>query len=72
MPTGVSTTRATPSSPTSSRPRFSPLEVDVALLPVNGRDSSAGGALGIVGNMNAVEAVELALAVDATWLVAYH
>jgi L-ascorbate metabolism protein UlaG (beta-lactamase superfamily) len=47
------------------------LNVDVALLPVNGRDA-AREALGFVGNMNAVEAVELALAVRATRLVAYH
>ena len=49
-----------------------PLEVDVSHpLPVNGRDP-AQEALGIVGNMNAVEVAELALAVDATRLVAYH
>jgi len=47
------------------------LAVDVALLPVNGRDA-AREALGFVGNMNAVEAVELALAVRSTTLVAYH
>jgi L-ascorbate 6-phosphate lactonase len=48
-----------------------PLGVDVALLPVNGRDA-AREAEGIVGNMNAVEAVELALALPASRLVAYH
>jgi L-ascorbate metabolism protein UlaG (beta-lactamase superfamily) len=47
------------------------LGVDVALLPVNGRDA-AREAQGIVGNMNAVEAVELALAIGATRVVAYH
>jgi L-ascorbate metabolism protein UlaG (beta-lactamase superfamily) len=47
------------------------LDVDVALLPVNGRDA-AREARGFVGNMNAGEAVELALAVGATRLVAYH
>jgi hypothetical protein len=35
--------------------------VDVALLPINGRDSEREGR-GIVGNMDAREAVELALA----------
>lgn len=48
-----------------------PLGVDVALLPINGRDA-AREARGIVGNMNAAEAVELALAVGATRLVPYH
>ena len=48
-----------------------PLRVDVALLPVNGRDA-AREALGFVGNMNAVEAVELSLALQASRLVAYH
>ena len=47
------------------------LDVDVALLPVNGRDA-AREALGFVGNMNAVEAVELALALRASRLIAYH
>jgi L-ascorbate metabolism protein UlaG (beta-lactamase superfamily) len=44
---------------------------DVALLPVNGRDA-AREAQGIVGNMNAVEAVDLALAIGAARLVPYH
>ena len=48
-----------------------PLDIDVALLPVNGRDEERE-ARGIVGNMNAHEAVELALAVGATRLVPYH
>ena len=38
-----------------------PLGVEVALLPINGRDEERE-ARGIVGNMDAVEAVELALA----------
>jgi L-ascorbate metabolism protein UlaG (beta-lactamase superfamily) len=45
--------------------------IDVALLPINGRDAVREGR-GIVGNMDAAEAVELALAVGATRLVAYH
>ena len=48
-----------------------PLGVDVALLPVNGRDEERE-ARGIVGNMDAREAVELALAVGATLLVPIH
>ena len=36
-------------------------DVDVALLPINGRDAERE-ARGIVGNMDAAEAVELALA----------
>jgi L-ascorbate metabolism protein UlaG (beta-lactamase superfamily) len=47
------------------------LDVDVALLPINGRDPGRE-ARGIVGNMDAAEAVELALAVGATTLVPYH
>ena len=47
------------------------LDVDVALLPINGRDAERE-ARGIVGNMDAAEAVELALAVGARTLVPYH
>ncbi len=47
------------------------LDVAVALLPINGRDAERE-ALGIVGNMDAAEAVELALAVGANVLVPYH
>lgn len=47
------------------------LDVDVALLPINGRDAERE-ARGIVGNMDAREAVELALGVRATTLVPYH
>jgi L-ascorbate metabolism protein UlaG (beta-lactamase superfamily) len=50
---------------------LSRLEIDVALLPINGRDA-AREAQGIVGNMDAAEAVELALAVGATRLLPYH
>ena len=44
-----------------------PLGVEVALLPINGRDEERE-ARGIVGNMDAVEAVELALAIGASVL----
>jgi L-ascorbate metabolism protein UlaG (beta-lactamase superfamily) len=47
------------------------LDVDVALLPINGRDATRE-ARGIVGNMNATEAVDLALRVHASRLVPYH
>jgi L-ascorbate 6-phosphate lactonase len=47
------------------------LDVDVALLPINGRDAERE-ARGIIGNMNASEAVELALAVGARTVVPYH
>lgn len=47
------------------------LGIEVALLPINGRDAERE-ARGIVGNMDATEAVELALAVGATTLVPYH
>jgi L-ascorbate 6-phosphate lactonase len=47
------------------------LSVDIALLPINGRDAERE-ALGIVGNMSAVEAVELALSIGARELVPYH
>jgi L-ascorbate 6-phosphate lactonase len=47
------------------------LDVDVALLPINGRDEERE-ARGIVGNMDAREAVELAIGIRATTLVPYH
>jgi L-ascorbate metabolism protein UlaG (beta-lactamase superfamily) len=50
---------------------LSRLGVDVALLPINGRDA-AREAEGIVGNMDAREAVELTLAMGATRLIPYH
>ena len=50
---------------------LSRLEIDVALLPINGRDA-AREAQGIVGNMDASDAVELALAIGATRLLPYH
>jgi L-ascorbate metabolism protein UlaG (beta-lactamase superfamily) len=45
--------------------------VDVALLPVNGRDAERE-ARNIAGNLNAREAVELASAIGAHTLVPYH
>jgi L-ascorbate 6-phosphate lactonase len=50
---------------------LSRLEIDVAMLPINGRDAERE-AQGIVGNMDAGEAVELALAIGATRLIPYH
>ncbi len=47
------------------------LAVDTALLPVNGRDADRESR-GIVGNLDAAEAVELALEIGATRLVPYH
>lgn len=47
------------------------LGIDVALLPINGRDA-AREARGIVGNMDAGEAVELALTIGARRLIPYH
>jgi L-ascorbate 6-phosphate lactonase len=48
-----------------------PLRVDVALLPVNGRDAEREAA-GILGNLWPDEAVELATAIGARWLVPMH
>lgn len=50
---------------------LAPLGIDIALLPINGRDE-AREARGIVGNMNAQEAVELAVTMGAMTLVPYH
>jgi L-ascorbate metabolism protein UlaG (beta-lactamase superfamily) len=47
------------------------LDVDVALLPINGRDAERESR-GIVGNMDAAEAAELAVSIGATLLVPYH
>ena len=48
-----------------------PLGVEVAFLPINGRDAERE-ARGIVGNMDAAEAVELAVAIGAKRLVPIH
>jgi L-ascorbate metabolism protein UlaG (beta-lactamase superfamily) len=50
---------------------LAPLDVDVALLPINGRDAERE-ARGIVGNMDAAEAVALARSIGASTLVPYH
>lgn len=50
---------------------LAPLEVDVALLPCNGRDAERE-ARGIVGNMDAAEAVDLAVRIGASQLLPYH
>jgi L-ascorbate 6-phosphate lactonase len=47
------------------------LDIAVALLPINGRDAEREER-GIVGNMAAGEAVELALTIGASTLVPYH
>ena len=47
------------------------MQIEVALLPINGRDDERHR-LGIVGNMDAGEAVDLALAIGASVLVPYH
>ena len=46
-------------------------EIDIACLPVNGRDDKREQ-LGIVGNLNAHEAVDLALAIKARMLIPMH
>ena len=48
-----------------------PLHVGVAMLPINGRDPERESR-GIVGNMDASEAAELALDLGASRLVPYH
>ncbi|HEY7381141.1 MAG TPA: MBL fold metallo-hydrolase, partial [Gaiella sp.] len=48
-----------------------PLDIEVALLPINGRDALRESR-GIVGNLDAAEAVELALAAGAQRLVPHH
>ena len=48
-----------------------PLGIEVAFLPINGRDAERE-ARGIVGNMDAAEAVDLALAIGARRLVPIH
>jgi L-ascorbate metabolism protein UlaG (beta-lactamase superfamily) len=48
-----------------------PLEIEVALLPINGRDAERE-ARDIVGNMNASEAVDLVLELGAPTLIPYH
>jgi len=53
------------------RDALAPLDVDIALLPINGRDAERE-ARGLVGNMDAAEAVDLALDVGASLLVPYH
>jgi L-ascorbate 6-phosphate lactonase len=50
---------------------LAPLAIDVALLPVNGRDARRE-AEGIVGNLTAAEAVELANEIGADCLVPCH
>jgi L-ascorbate 6-phosphate lactonase len=51
--------------------RLRDLRVDLALLPINGRDEERE-ARGIVGNLDEEEAVELAAAIEADLLVPMH
>jgi L-ascorbate 6-phosphate lactonase len=51
--------------------QLAPLEVDVALLPINGRDAERH-ARGIVGNLSEREAAELAADIGAGVLVPMH
>lgn len=51
--------------------RLRNLRVDVALLPINGRDAEREG-LGIVGNLDEEEAAQLAAAIDVDLLVPMH
>lgn len=51
--------------------RLRGLRVDVALLPINGRDAEREGR-GIVGNLDEEEATELAAAIGADLLVPMH
>ncbi|HEX3290752.1 MAG TPA: MBL fold metallo-hydrolase [Gaiella sp.] len=53
------------------REALEPLDIAVALLPVNGRDAEREGR-GIVGNMDAREAVDLSLSLGVSLLVPYH
>ena len=53
------------------RAALEPLGIEVALLPINGRDDERH-ARGIVGNMDAHEAAALALDAGARMLVPYH
>ena len=53
------------------RVALEPLGIEVAFLPINGRDAERE-ARGIVGNMDAAEAVELALTIGARRLVPIH
>ena len=59
---GACTTRGTRSSRTPCERHSTRSAIDVALLPINGRDAERE-ARGIVGNMDAAEAVELAVAI---------
>jgi L-ascorbate metabolism protein UlaG (beta-lactamase superfamily) len=53
------------------RQALAPLVIDVALLPVNGRDAQRE-ARGILGNLTAIEAVDLADEIGADRLVPCH
>jgi L-ascorbate 6-phosphate lactonase len=46
-------------------------KIDIACLPVNGRDERREK-MGIVGNLNAVEALELANSLESKWMIPMH
>ena len=50
---------------------LAPFRVDLALLPVNGRDARRAGN-GVPGNLTLTEAVELADAIGARTMIAHH
>lgn len=46
-------------------------KIDIACLPVNGRDEQREK-MGIIGNMNVNESIELATAIGAKWMIPIH
>jgi L-ascorbate 6-phosphate lactonase len=46
-------------------------KIDIACLPVNGRDEKREK-MGIVGNMNVIEALELAKSLKTKWMIPMH
>ncbi len=46
-------------------------KIDIACLPVNGRDEKREK-MGIVGNMNVFEALELAKSLESKWMIPMH
>ena len=46
-------------------------KIDIACLPVNGRDEKREK-MGIVGNLNVEESLQLATTIRATWMIPIH
>lgn len=46
-------------------------KIDIACLPVNGRDEQREK-MGIIGNMNVNESIDLAIAIGAKWMIPIH